>query len=195
MNSSISVPSSRERTHIDLAAGRKTLHHRELPADFQWLSAPAGQGVASPASYLTKLSNGIPLMQPSEAQVRWLRDRMRQTATSSLFEWQFGQGTFSPLLAAIRQWVDSDWNPSHWTPAPHTRIANPSKAWLHRSSRSMGMSAIPRLRTSTIPVMLATVVRLKTEETSMMPHPAAAGCAAGTMRSGIRGSQGPKTKM
>jgi hypothetical protein len=67
MNSSISVPSSRKRTHIDFAAGRKTLHHRELAIDFQWLSALAGQGAASLASYLTKLSNGIPLTQPSEA--------------------------------------------------------------------------------------------------------------------------------
>gem|GEM_PF-3195049 len=66
-------------------------------------------------------------------------------------------------------------------------------AWLYRSSFAVGSRLIPKVVSSTTPSIGAIVAAPNTPATNAAP--ARLPLAAGYIRSGISGSQGPNTKM
>lgn len=90
--------------------------------------------------------------------------------------------------AAVRSY-----NPRNVTAPPEAKMANPARAWLYFSSLCTGNRDTPREVAMTTASMVAIVVSPKTEATiATLPI---SDRAAGYIRRGISGSQGPKTNM
>lgn len=73
------------------------------------------------------------------------------------------------------------------------KIMAPARAWTYLSRRPRRRKPAPQDETAMIVSMVKMVVKAKTDATRMTPGMLC--LAAGYMTSGIRGSQGPKTKI
>jgi len=97
------------------------------------------------------------------------------------------------MLMKVLLYCQGNYSPRNWIAIPEKKIIDPAIRWLYFSTGFRLILLRPILKAKTIDIIVAIVTTEKRTETRMAPPILLS--AAGYMRIGISGSQGPKTKI